>query len=106
MALPGASGLLDEIGDQGEVSVADRGAPDDELHRLMTNLGGHDPPSLIEAFGRVGDDKPVCSICYTIKGFVAAVALQGQPRRTDDAGADGHVPDRDERPSGPRMGQV
>ena len=35
----------------------------------MTNLAGHDLPSLIEAFGRVGDDKPVCFICYTIKGF-------------------------------------
>ena len=36
----------------------------------MTNLAGHDLPSLIEAFdhGRQ-DDRPICFICYTIKGF-------------------------------------
>ena len=61
--------LLDEIGDQGEVTRLIEARSDDELHRLMTNLAGHDLPSLIEAFGRVGDDKPVCFICYTIKGF-------------------------------------
>ena len=61
--------LLDEIGDQGEVTRLIEARSDDELHRLMTNLAGHDLPSLIEAFGRVGDDKPICFICYTIKGF-------------------------------------
>jgi pyruvate dehydrogenase E1 component len=61
--------LLDEIGDQGEVTRLIEACSDDELHRLMTNLAGHDLPSLIEAFGKVGDDKPVCFICYTIKGF-------------------------------------
>ena len=61
--------LLDEIGDQGEVTRLIEARSDDELHRLMTNLAGHDLPALIEAFGRVGDDKPVCFICYTIKGF-------------------------------------
>jgi pyruvate dehydrogenase E1 component len=61
--------LLDEIGDQGAVTRLIEARSDDELHRLMTNLAGHDLPALIEAFGRVGDDKPVCFICYTIKGF-------------------------------------
>jgi len=61
--------LLDEIGDQGEVTRLIEARSDDELHRLMTNLAGHDLPALIEAFGRVGDDKPVCFICYTVKGF-------------------------------------
>ena len=42
---------------------------DDELHRLMTNLAGHDLESLIEAFDRCGDDRPTLFIAYTIKGF-------------------------------------
>src|SRR3954452_21187971 len=42
---------------------------DDELHRLMTNLAGHDLESLTEAFDRCDDDSPTLFIAYTIKGF-------------------------------------
>ena len=36
----------------------------------MTNLGGHDLPSLLEAFEAARThDRPVCFIAYTIKGF-------------------------------------
>jgi len=42
---------------------------DDDLHRLMTNLAGHDVESLIEAFDRYDDDRPTLFIAYTIKGF-------------------------------------
>ncbi len=44
---------------------------DGSLHRLMTNLAGHDLESLLEGFTAemTGDDQPVCFICYTIKGF-------------------------------------
>jgi pyruvate dehydrogenase E1 component len=42
---------------------------DDELGRLMTNLGGHDLELVREAFRAVGDDRPHCFIAYTIKGF-------------------------------------
>jgi len=41
---------------------------DDALHRLMTNLGGHDMESVLEAFDGVADDRPHCFIAYTIKG--------------------------------------
>src|SRR5260370_27101981 len=34
----------------------------------MNNLAGHDLPSLMEAFEAVDHDRPVCFICYTIKG--------------------------------------
>ena len=61
--------LLDEIGDQGPVTRLIEARSDDELARLMTNLAGHDLPSLIEAFGAVDHDRPICFICYTIKGF-------------------------------------
>jgi pyruvate dehydrogenase E1 component len=42
---------------------------DDELARLMTNLGGHDMATILEAFGSAPSDQPVCFIAYTIKGF-------------------------------------
>jgi pyruvate dehydrogenase E1 component len=61
--------LLDEIGDQGDVTQLIEARSDEELARLMTNLAGHDLPSLIEAFGKVDHDRPICFICYTIKGF-------------------------------------
>jgi pyruvate dehydrogenase E1 component len=41
---------------------------DDELLALMSNLGGHDMASLLEAFHAIKHDRPVCFIAYTIKG--------------------------------------
>ncbi len=61
--------LLDEIGDQGDVTRLIEARSDEELARLMTNLAGHDLPSLIEAFGKIDHERPICFICYTIKGF-------------------------------------
>src|SRR5262249_54815025 len=61
--------LNDEIGDPGDVTRLIERRSDDELARLMTNLAGHDLPSLLEAFGQVDHDRPICFICYTIKGF-------------------------------------
>jgi pyruvate dehydrogenase E1 component len=61
--------LNDDLGDQGPVSKLIESRSDDELARLMTNLAGHDLPSLLEAFSNVGHDRPVCFICYTIKGY-------------------------------------
>ena len=60
--------LLDEIGDQGPVTKLIEKRSDDELARLMTNLAGHDLPTLIEAFNAIKHDKPVCFIAYTVKG--------------------------------------
>ena len=61
--------LNDEIGDQGPVTRLIESRTDDELARLMTNLAGHDLPALLEAFARVDHDRPICFICYTIKGY-------------------------------------
>jgi len=66
--------LLDEIGDQGDVTRLIEARSDQELARLMTNLAGHDLPSLLEAFGKVDHDRPICFICYTIKGFALPFA--------------------------------
>ncbi len=61
--------LSDEIGDQGPVTELIDLRSDDELARLMGNLGGHDLPAIIDAFDRIDHDRPVCFIAYTIKGF-------------------------------------
>ncbi|MGE0767754.1 MAG: transketolase [Hyphomicrobiaceae bacterium] len=42
---------------------------DDDLARLMTNLGGHDMETILEAFASAPSDQPVCFISYTIKGY-------------------------------------
>ncbi|HEX3502783.1 MAG TPA: transketolase [Xanthobacteraceae bacterium] len=61
--------LLDEIGDQGAVTRLIESRSDEELARLMNNLGGHDLAAIIEAFDSIDHDRPVCFIAYTIKGF-------------------------------------
>jgi pyruvate dehydrogenase E1 component len=62
--------LADEIGDQGPVTKLIDKRSDEELAQLMGNLGGHDMPSLLQAFGKAGDHhRPTLFICYTIKGF-------------------------------------
>jgi pyruvate dehydrogenase E1 component len=61
--------LMDEIGDQGDVTALLDRRSDEELARLMTNLAGHDLPTLLDAFEGVRHDRPVCFIAYTIKGY-------------------------------------
>jgi len=61
--------LLDDIGDQGDVSALIERRSDAELGRLMTNLGGHDLATLLEAFEGIDHDRPVVFLAYTIKGF-------------------------------------
>jgi pyruvate dehydrogenase E1 component len=62
--------LLDEIGDQAETTKLIERRDDSELAALMGNLGGHDIPSLLEAFRLAAThDRPTLFICYTIKGF-------------------------------------
>ena len=62
--------LLDEIGDQGDVTRLIEARSDEALAALMTNLAGHDLESLLEAFETAAlHDRPTCFIAYTIKGF-------------------------------------
>jgi pyruvate dehydrogenase E1 component len=51
----GITALLDEVDDAA-------------LHELLTNLGGHDMETVLEAFQTVQSDVPTCFIAYTIKG--------------------------------------
>jgi pyruvate dehydrogenase E1 component len=74
--------LHDEIGDQGEVTALIERRSDDELLALMSNLGGHDMASMLEAFEAIDHDCPVCFIAYTIKG----VGLPFQGHKDNHAG--------------------
>src|SRR6202790_3994271 len=74
--------LQDEIGDQGMVTQLIERRSDDELLALMSNLGGHDMASMVEAFEAVDHDRPVCFIAYTIKG----VGLPFQGHKNNHAG--------------------
>src|ERR1700693_5314854 len=60
--------------DQGDVTRLLEKRSDDELAALMNNLGGHDLPSVLEAFHAATSDKPTCFICYTVKGFGLPIA--------------------------------
>jgi pyruvate dehydrogenase E1 component len=61
--------LLDDLGDQGPVTRLIDSRSDEELARLMSNLGGHDLPSLLNAFESIDHDRPTVFIAYTVKGF-------------------------------------
>jgi pyruvate dehydrogenase E1 component len=74
--------LHDEIGDQGAVTQLIDRRSDDELLALMSNLGGHDMASMLEAFEAIDHDRPVCFIAYTIKG----IGLPFQGHKDNHAG--------------------
>ncbi|GAB4179345.1 MAG: transketolase [Thalassobaculales bacterium] len=50
------------------------GYDDAGLHRLMTNLAGHDMAAVLEAFHGAGTEVPHCFIAYTIKGHGTPLA--------------------------------
>lgn len=66
--------LLDDIGDQGDVTALLDRRSDDELSELMENLGGHCLNTLCAAFDAVDDDRPTVFLAYTIKGWGTPLA--------------------------------
>lgn len=74
--------LHDEIGHQGPITKLIDKRSDDELLALMSNLGGHDMASMLDAFESIDHDRPVCFIAYTIKG----VGLPFQGHKDNHAG--------------------
>ena len=51
---------------------------DDALVAALRNLGGHDLAALVDAFGRVADDRPTVVLAYTVKGH--GLATEGHPQ--------------------------
>ncbi len=45
------------------------GHDDAALQALMTNLGGHDLETVLNAFEAIDDDRPTCFVAYTVKGY-------------------------------------
>ena len=62
--------LARDLGDTAGINELLDEHDDGALHRLMTNLAGHDLGAVRKAFHTASDDEaPVCFIAYTIKGF-------------------------------------
>lgn len=62
--------LMADIGEEPGIAPLLERRSDADLAGMMTNLGGHDLPSLLDAFETArGNDRPTCFIAYTIKGF-------------------------------------
>ena len=66
--------LMNDIGDQGDVSKLLDKRSDDELDALMNNLGGQCLKTLTDAFDAIDDDKPTVFLAYTIKGWQTPLA--------------------------------
>ncbi|HEY9039049.1 MAG TPA: 1-deoxy-D-xylulose-5-phosphate synthase N-terminal domain-containing protein [Roseovarius sp.] len=66
--------LLDDLGDQGDVTALIEGRSDEELAQLMENLGGNCVATMAEAFAAIDHDRPVCFLAYTIKGWGTPIA--------------------------------
>ena len=61
--------LLDDLGADAQARTLIERRDDAALGALMTNLGGHDLASLLDAFETASrHERPVCFIAYTIKG--------------------------------------
>lgn len=61
--------LVADIGGRPGVDALLGSYDDDQLARLMTNLGGHCVETLADAFDKARDDRPTLFIAYTVKGY-------------------------------------
>jgi pyruvate dehydrogenase E1 component len=66
--------LMNDIGDQGDITALLDRRNDDQLAALMNNLGGQCVQSLCDAFDSVTDDTPTVFLAYTIKGWGTPLA--------------------------------
>ena len=66
--------LMDDLGDQGDVTALIDRRSDEELADLMENLGGNCVETMAEVFARIDHDRPVCFLAYTIKGWGTPIA--------------------------------
>ena len=66
--------LMDDLGDQGDVTGLIDRRSDAELAALMENLGGNCVQTLAETFAAIDHDRPTCFLAYTIKGWGTPIA--------------------------------
>lgn len=61
--------LIRDLGDRAATAKLIASYDDAGLAALMTNLGGHCPETLVEAFDAAQDERPTLFIAYTVKGY-------------------------------------
>ncbi len=66
--------LMDDLGDQGDVTALIDRRSDAELAELMENLGGNCVETLADTFASIDHDRPTCFLAYTIKGWGTPIA--------------------------------
>lgn len=66
--------LMEDLGDQGDVSRLIERRSDADLAALMENLGGNCVDTMAETFAAIDHDRPVCFLAYTIKGWGTPIA--------------------------------
>ncbi|MGA0539543.1 transketolase [Neotabrizicola sp. VNH66] len=66
--------LLDDLGDQGDVTALIERRSDAELAALMENLGGNCVETMAETFAGIDHSRPVCFLAYTVKGWGTPIA--------------------------------
>lgn len=66
--------LMDDLGDQGDVSALIDRRSDDELAALMENLDGNCVSTMADTFDAIDHDRPTCFLAYTIKGWGTPIA--------------------------------
>ncbi|MFY0620077.1 MAG: transketolase [Pelagimonas sp.] len=66
--------LMDDLGDQGDVTALIERRSDAELAALMENLGGNCVETMAETFDAISHDRPTCFLAYTIKGWGTPIA--------------------------------
>ena len=66
--------LMDDLGDQGDVTALIERRSDAELAALMENLGGNCVQTMADVFASIEHDRPTCFLAYTIKGWGTPIA--------------------------------
>lgn len=66
--------LLDDLGDQGDVTALLEKRSDRALAELMENLGGNCVETMADTFAAIDHDRPVCFLAYTVKGWGTPIA--------------------------------
>mgnify|MGYP000262088986 FL=1 len=66
--------LMEDLGDQGDVTQLIDQRTDAELAALMENLGGNCVETMAKTFASIDHDRPTCFLAYTIKGWGTPIA--------------------------------
>ncbi|NNU63112.1 transketolase [Ochrobactrum soli] len=66
--------LMNDLGDQGDVTALIERRNDVELAELMENLGGNCVSTMADTFSAIDHDRPICFLAYTIKGWGTPIA--------------------------------